>query len=64
MLVLSIFIAQEPQMADFVKVANTNEIEPGQARLAEPLRRRAEFAEAELMNVWARGQPTTGYGTR
>jgi nitrite reductase/ring-hydroxylating ferredoxin subunit len=34
-LVLSIFIAQEPQMADFVKVANTNEIEPGQARLVD-----------------------------
>jgi 3-phenylpropionate/trans-cinnamate dioxygenase ferredoxin component len=34
-LVPSIFIAQEPQMADFVKVANTNEIEPGQTRLVD-----------------------------
>jgi hypothetical protein len=34
-LVLLIFITQEPEMADFVKVANTNEIEPGQARLVD-----------------------------
>ena len=34
-LVPSIFIAQEPEMADFVKVANKSEIEPGQARLVD-----------------------------
>ncbi|MFZ1896004.1 MAG: non-heme iron oxygenase ferredoxin subunit [Rhodoplanes sp.] len=45
-LVLSIFIAQEPQMADFVKVANTNEIEPGQARLVD-----VKGKEIALFNV-------------
>ena len=46
MLVLSNFIAQEPQMADFVKVANTNEIEPGQARLVD-----VKGKEIALFNV-------------
>jgi nitrite reductase/ring-hydroxylating ferredoxin subunit len=45
-LVLSIFIAQEPQTADFVKVANTNEIEPGQARLVD-----VKGKEIALFNV-------------
>jgi nitrite reductase/ring-hydroxylating ferredoxin subunit len=45
-LVLSIFNAQEPQMADFVKVANTNEIEPGQARLVD-----VKGKEIALFNV-------------
>ena len=45
-LVLSIFIAQEPEMADFVKVANTNEIEPGQTRLVD-----VKGKEIALFNV-------------
>ena len=45
-LVLLIFIAQEPEMADFVKVANTNEIEPGQARLVD-----VKGKEIALFNV-------------
>jgi len=45
-LVLLIFITQEPEMADFVKVANTNEIEPGQARLVD-----VKGKEIALFNV-------------